>query len=923
MARQSLLRPVGLLVAVGSLFFGSQLTAADAQPSAVNTTAKAAHHAFSAPDGETYFALSLRADATDVGSRVAHDHVVLVDTSASQFGEHRTQSLAVLNSFLAALPDEGRVCLYAVDVESNRLTEGFVSPRGAAIDSAISALNRRFPAGATNLSAALNTGLEQLDGQRAGSLVYIGDGMSAANLLQSDDLRKLVAKLRNSRVPVHSYAVGPNTDLRLLGVIGQHTGGMVMFDSQEEKQDDPSEAGRRLAAAVDLPVFYPEQIRLAADDVELLPTVALPLRSDRETIYLGKGKVPAESPVTVSDEQKTLRWNVAAGPGAGSGNTFLRALWNRAAADRSLSVGLAGMSLFRVAQDDFEHRVDHLTSLGEQAVAVNEFDRAEEIGLAIREIDPNNVRAAALIGAARKKADKIRTVAQVAGQPNEQQPPEPGTQPGLEERVGAPSPEEKDLIEEVQRLRKIREEALRLQVQEAIQIARQMASSRPDEAIALLKQREAAVSVSDIDPDAREQMLATLRSVRQDVISQQEVATMKRIEAQNVIAEREAQQRLIEALEREEEKIKELIDQVRGLMEEGRRGNDDAYEEAEAVARAIVNIRPGNGPAAAALFTSEAAGQLNKAFRLRSLRADRFLETLYQVELSHVPFPDEPPIRWPAAEVWEALTERRKKWASVDLHRSSPAEERIQRALDETTTVEFIDTPLVDAMDFIADLHDIMIILNEPRLLEEGISTDTPITQVLSGISLRSALKIILEPEGLTYVIEDEVMKITTQIDADEKLSTRVYPVGDLVIPIVTPTVGGLGQGFGGVGGIGMGGLGGGQFGAGGVGFGGGGYGGGAGGGLGGGFFSLPPAKIPAGKQVAPAVPKAIPIKDAEIQQLLDGVLESEGPQTSRVDQPVGQAFAQVSDPLPAKPFRFDNAAIESIKDKKKRDRTR
>ncbi len=62
-------------------------------------------------------------------------------------------------------------------------------------------------------------------------------------------------------------------------------------------------------------------------------------------------------------------------------------------------------------------------------------------------------------------------------------------------------------------------------------------------------------------------------------------------------------------------------------------------------------------------------------------------------------------------------------------------------------------------------------------------------------------------------------MKITTSTKAGEKLQTRVYPVGDLVIPIITPRagmggmgmMGGMGRGMGmggGMGGMGMGGMG-------------------------------------------------------------------------------------------------------------------
>ena len=53
------------------------------------------------------------------------------------------------------------------------------------------------------------------------------------------------------------------------------------------------------------------------------------------------------------------------------------------------------------------------------------------------------------------------------------------------------------------------------------------------------------------------------------------------------------------------------------------------------------------------------------------LRLDRqkgVVDTLYQVERSHIPFPDEPPIVYPDAEIWQQLTARRKeKYSSMDL----------------------------------------------------------------------------------------------------------------------------------------------------------------------------------------------------------------------------------------------------------------
>lgn len=123
-----------------------------------------------------------------------------------------------------------------------------------------------------------------------------------------------------------------------------------------------------------------------------------------------------------------------------------------------------------------------------------------------------------------------------------------------------------------------------------------------------------------------------------------------------------------------------------------------------------------------------------------------------------------------------------RKEGVFHLHAMKESEQKIQKALTgpRGVEIEFIDTPLKDGMDFIADAHDITILIDEAALQEEGVAIDEPINRTLSQITLESALNIILEPMGLTYVIEDEVLKITTLIDADEKHTTRVYNTGYL-----------------------------------------------------------------------------------------------------------------------------------------------
>ena len=117
------------------------------------------------------------------------------------------------------------------------------------------------------------------------------------------------------------------------------------------------------------------------------------------------------------------------------------------------------------------------------------------------------------------------------------------------------------------------------------------------------------------------------------------------------------------------------------------------------------------------------------------------------------------------------------------LPRLSPVEQKILLALSEPTEVAFTDIPLEEALNYLKDLHKIEIWLYKESLASEGIATDQLVNLSISGISLRSALRLLLEPLQLTCVIEDEVLKITTQdsnSNVDKRLVTRTYPVGDL-----------------------------------------------------------------------------------------------------------------------------------------------
>lgn len=120
-------------------------------------------------------------------------------------------------------------------------------------------------------------------------------------------------------------------------------------------------------------------------------------------------------------------------------------------------------------------------------------------------------------------------------------------------------------------------------------------------------------------------------------------------------------------------------------------------------------------------------------------------------------------------------------WVATEVTQDLPTTAKIEAALRSTTEVAFDDNPLEEALNYLEDLHHIEIWIDKRSLQDEGIHPDQQVTLSMSGITLESALQLLLQPLRLTYVLDHEVLRITTQTKANEMLFTRVYPVRDLV----------------------------------------------------------------------------------------------------------------------------------------------
>lgn len=805
--------------------------------------------------GQQHFALALRSSSAPAEVR---RHVVLVDTSASQTGKFRQGSIQLLSAVLERLPAGHTVMVAAVDSSYVPLTDGFVVTGCDDLKQAVTKLSARTPMGATDISAALRQSFLQQPATPM-SVLYIGDGMSAADQLSLKKLDALVDDMISQSVSFHALLLGPNVDTQLPGVLANQTGGTFEYPASLNIAASAERLSKQLSSA---PEFV-SNLELNEQGLSLAANDAVALRADRHTIVFGKGAPANRVQVSGTDENgKQVVWNAAADSAAVVGEE-VHVLFDRAEQSGGLNAAVVGLEGLQATSQEFKSVIDQYIAAAERFRISGQDEKALAIVRQAQLLDASNPTLTGLVSALQDESVDVPDDTEGAPAPA---PPTPMSDSG-EDRLGPPEAGEGDALENAAARAQIRTQQLVQATRAAIDEANRVAADQPEYALTLLKDLLETIRASvEVAPEKRNELERRVIDAYTDVNLARQTNQIRQREQSEQRATREAMDRLLQETEIEEKRLQTLISQVRGLLDRARHGDLPAYEEAETAARLALQKEPGNGTASAAVVMAETAGQLSKAYELVNLRHDRFLETLYQVELSHVPFPDEPPVLYPPADVWRALTlARKKKYESVSLSSEEPVEKWLEQMLDQPIPALSYpgENSLGEILQFLESYYTelgpytMRIILDET---DPDIGTDSEFletTQVadvdLKGIKLRNALILIFakvkdQDPGLTFMIKNEVMMVTTTdtTTSEENLITRLYDVADLVVPTVSQAgMGGMGGGMGGMGG-GMGGMGGGM---GGMGGGMGGMGGGMGGMGGGGQFSIPAEVMNAGDQ--------------------------------------------------------------------------
>lgn len=117
----------------------------------------------------------------------------------------------------------------------------------------------------------------------------------------------------------------------------------------------------------------------------------------------------------------------------------------------------------------------------------------------------------------------------------------------------------------------------------------------------------------------------------------------------------------------------------------------------------------------------------------------------------------------------------------------APAATDSRRALFMTVSELNVDGVGVGkAIDYLRDVTGTNIVVNWKTLEAVGVDKTTPISLSVRELPLRKMLQLVLDQaspnSALVYSVDENVIQVTTQEEADKQMFTKVYVVDDLVM---------------------------------------------------------------------------------------------------------------------------------------------
>ena len=309
--------------------------------------------------------------------------------------------------------------------------------------------------------------------------------------------------------------------------------------------------------------------------------------------------------------------------------------------------------------------------------------------------------------------------------------------------------------------------------------AQRMSAEDPKAALERLVRLRDRVNDSEVDPSSKKQLLTL---VDRNVESLEQYIETNKSE----IELNERNREVVEGVKLDAQREQEIQNKLASLVEEFNQLVDEQrYAEAERIAKQAHELDPKADVVQSLMWQSRFIRRMQEKMSIDDQKEQGFYDAMTAVDGSSTPFDDRTPYKFGEAKEWRDLSGSRAAQLEQQRRHMSKAEAEIQKSLSNKVDVKFNERPLAEVMDLLSELSGVPIVLDPVGMAAEGVTTDTPVTIRLGQqISLRSALNLVLAPLRLSYVVQDEVLRVTSEQTRDSNVYHKVYNVADLVIPI-------------------------------------------------------------------------------------------------------------------------------------------
>jgi hypothetical protein len=320
-----------------------------------------------------------------------------------------------------------------------------------------------------------------------------------------------------------------------------------------------------------------------------------------------------------------------------------------------------------------------------------------------------------------------------------------------------PLPADDDLKEKAARLaaeaKRVEREILDLDNQ-----ATKVGKDQPAKAVSLLEEGLAKLEVDTVlSEEKKAQLKRKLTLSLKAFQGRVEDKTFERI------AQTDARRAAEERRRAADEKAGQGIKNINQLVAAGK------IAEARRQLEELTGQHPTNREVQVLREVTQRADTLADMRQFHELRNKGFVSVIGDVERASIP----PEGDYVLPRDWLEKSKRRTEIKMTEQERA------IMKGLQTIFSPDLKETPLSEVIDWMQKAMGVSIVVDQEALKEAGVKYSDPVNLTTRATG-RSILKKMLGDLGLTYVVKDNAIQITTPMRAREMTTVRTYYIGDL-----------------------------------------------------------------------------------------------------------------------------------------------